>query len=111
MFKNDAGKLMVYAPTPASTTHRLNSVKAATEEMAKQLNIDFEIKKQSKGPSPIYVYYENGNEDPIPIYCDEGKTGDPAEIASKIKNMIFVLSFHPRHKALKRAREALFTFS
>jgi len=111
MFKNDAGKLMVYASSEVSPRQRLQSVRTAAETMAKQLNMGFEIVKQSKGTSPIYVYYENGDEEPIPIYCDEGKTGDQIEISSKIKNMIFVLSFHPKHAALKNAREALLTFS
>ncbi len=102
---------MIYTSNPNSTTHRLQSVKNATEEMAKQLKLDFEIVRQTQGSSPIYVYYGCGNDEPIPLYCDEGKTGDPKEISSKIKNMIFVLSFHPRHKALRQAREALFTFS
>jgi hypothetical protein len=111
MFKNDSGKLMVYASTDASPKQRLQSVKTATEEMAKKFNLDFEVVKKTKGASQIYVYYENGNDDPIPLYCDEGKTGDATEISSKIKNMMFVLSFHPRHAALAQARKALFTFS
>jgi hypothetical protein len=102
---------MIYTSNPNSATHRLQSVKSATEEMAKQLKLDFEIVRQTQGPSPIYVYYGYGNDEPIPLYCDEGKTGDPKDISSKIKNMIFVLSFHPRHQALRQAREALLTFS
>lgn len=111
MFKNDFGKLMVYASNEASPKQRLQSVKTATEEMARKLNMNFEMVKQAKGAAPIYVYYENGDDEPIPLYCDEGKTGDLAEISSKIKNMIFVLSFHPRHAALKQARKTLFVFS
>jgi len=102
---------MVYASTEESPRQRLLSVKAAAETMAKQLNMDFEMVRQVEGVSPIYVYYENGDDEPIPLYCDEGKTGDKAEISSKIRNMIFVLSFHPQHEALKSARKALFAFS
>ena len=111
MFKNDSGKLMVYASANASPKLRLQSVKSATQKMAKQLNLNFEVVKQTQGSSPIYVYYDCGDEEPIPIYCDEGKNGDLTEIASKIRNMMFVLSFHPRHAALKQARKALFTLS
>ncbi len=111
MFKNDSGKLMVYASTTASPKQRLQSVKTATEKMAKQLNMDFELVRQTKGSASIYVYYENGNDEPIPIYCDEGKNGDLTEISSKLRNMMFVLSFHPRHAALKQARKALFAYS
>lgn len=111
MFKTDSGKLMVYASTGASPRQRLQSVKTAAETMAKQLNLDFEMVNKTNGSSPIYVYYENGNGEPIPLYCDEGKTGDLAEISSKIRNMMFVLSFHPKHVGLKNARKALFAFS
>ena len=111
MFKTDSGKLMVYASTEVSPRQRLQSVKTAAEAMAKQLNMDFEMVRQVNGISPIYVYYENGDDEPIPLYCDEGKSGDPAEISSKIRNMMFVLSFHPRHEALKQARKTLFAFS
>ena len=111
MFKNDSGKLMVCASKQTSPRLRLQSVMTATQEMAKQLNLNFEMVKQTQGASPIYVYYDCGSEEPIPIYCDEGKNGDLKEIASKIRNMMFVLSFHPRHAALKQARKALFTLS
>ncbi len=107
MYKTDSGKLMVYASATSSPKQRLQSVKTATEKMAKQLNLDFEMVKQTKGSTPIYVYYESGDKEPIPLYCDEGKTGDSSEISSKIRSMIFVLSFHPRHAALKQARKAL----
>jgi hypothetical protein len=109
MFKNDSGKLMVYASTVSSPKQRLRSVSTATEKMAKQLNMDFEVVKQREGCGQIYVYYEQGGDEPIPIYCDEGKTGDLQEIHSRLRNMMFVLSFHPRHTALKQARKALFT--
>jgi hypothetical protein len=111
MFKNDLGKLMVCASEASPSNRRLGSVKIAAEKMAKQLNLSFEMVKQKRGSSPIYVYYDCGDDEPIPIYCDEGKTGDPTEISSKIKSMMFVLSFHPRHAALRQARKALFTLS
>jgi hypothetical protein len=103
MLKNDSGKLMVYASAPSQ---RLQSVKTAAEKTAKQLNLNFGMVRQTKG-APIYVYYECGGEDPIPVYCDEGKSGDLLEIAAKIRSMMFVLSFHPKHAALKQARKAL----
>jgi hypothetical protein len=107
VFKNDSGKLMVYASAVSSHRERLQSVRTAAKRMAKQLNLDFKMVKQTKGCSPIYVYYEQGEDDPIPIYCDEGKTGDLQEIFSRLRNMMFVLSFHPKHAALKQARKAL----
>jgi len=109
MFRNDSGKLMVYASTVSSPRERLHSVKTATEAMAKQLNLNFEMVKQTSSNSPIYVYYEQGNDEPIPLYCDEGKTGDLQEIQARLKSMMFVLSFHPKHTALRNARKELFT--
>jgi hypothetical protein len=108
MFKNDSGKLTIYASPNSSARARLQSVRDATETTAKQLNLNFEIVKQTRGASPIYVYYEQGDEEPIPLYCDEGKTGDLQEIQERLKSMMFVLSFHPKHTALKTARKALF---
>ena len=102
---------MIYASASSSRRQRLQSIKSVAEQMAKQLNLDFEVVKQACGYSPIYVYYEYGGLEPIPIYCDEGKNGDPAEISSKIRGMMFVLSFHPRHAALREARKMLLTLS
>ena len=107
MFKNDSGKLMVYASTAFSSRQRLHSVRTAAEKMAKQLNLNFEMVPQHSGASQIYVYYEQGEEEPIPIYCDEGKDGDLAEIQARLRNMMFVLSFHPKHAALRQARYTL----
>jgi hypothetical protein len=107
MFRTDLGKLTVYASAASAPRQRLQSVKTAAEAMAKQLNLNFEMVKQAQG-APIYVYYESGgDEEPIPIYCDEGKTGDFSEISTKIRSMMFVLSFHPRHAALRQARKTL----
>ena len=84
---------------------------AATEKIAELLNLDFEMVPQRRGCSQIYVYYEHGDDEPIPIYCDEGKKGDLQEIKARLKNMMFVLSFHPRHTTLKQARKTLIALS
>jgi hypothetical protein len=107
MFKSDSGKLMVYASGASTNNQRLRSVKTATEKTAKQLNMDFEVIKKTKSCAQIYVYYESNVEEPIPLYCDEGKTGDLQEIREKIKNMMFVLSFHPKHSELKQVRSSI----
>jgi hypothetical protein len=107
MFKNDSGKLLVYASTGAPHKKRLQSVRTATEETAKLLNLNFEMIRFRKSFSQIYVYYENGDDEPIPIYCDEGKAGDLQEICATLRNMMFVLSFHPKHSALRQARKAI----
>ena len=102
---------MVYMSTAASRRKRLHSVKTATEETAKRLNLGFEVVRFRKRFSQIYVYYENGVDEPIPIYCDEGKTSGMSEICAILKNMMFVLSFHPAHSALRDARKGFTGFS
>ena len=107
MLKNDTGKLIIYSSSASSHDQGLISVKTATEKLAHQLNLDFEMVKQTNGVNQIYVYYENGNDDPIPLYCNEGKCDDKEEICEKLRNMIFVLSFHPKHTALKHVRSEI----
>jgi hypothetical protein len=79
----------------------------ATEKTAKLLNLGFEVVNSHRSYSPIYVYYENGCDEPVPIYCDEGKSFESHEICSTLRNMMFVLSFHPRNAALRQARKAI----
>jgi hypothetical protein len=107
MFRNNYGRLLVYASAAAPHKKRLQSVRSATEETAKLLNLEFGMVKFRPGFSQIYVYYENGCDEPIPIYCDEGKRFGLEEIRSRLRKMMFVLSFHPRHSALKRMRPEL----
>jgi hypothetical protein len=108
VLKNNSGKLLVYASTDVPRKKRLASVRTATEEMAKLLNLDFEVVRFRNSGSQIYVYYECGDGDePIPLYCDEGKAGDLQEICETLRKMVFVLSFHPKHSALKQVRSAI----
>ena len=111
MFKENPGKLMVYASTGLPSRDRLDSVRTAAKETAKQLNLEFEIVRFDRASTPIYVYYEENNEDPIPLYCDEGKISGLEEISSALRHMMFVLSFHPKHSALARMRSELLKLS
>ena len=112
MFKENSGKLMVYASTGAPEGKRLDSVKSAAQATAQRLKLDFELVKLDKASSPIYVYYEEkGDEEPIPLYCDEGKMSGLEDICLALKNMMFVLSFHPKHSALKQIRGELLKLS
>ncbi len=102
---------MVYASTGLPSKGRLQSVKDAAKVMADRLNLEFEMVRFDRC-SPIYVYYEqNEDEEPIPLYCDEGKTSGLEEISSKLGNMMFVLSFHPKHSILKEMRSELLKLS
>ena len=112
VLKGNCGKLMVYASTGIPSRKRLDSVRTAAKDTAKRLNLDFEIVRFERASSPIYVYYEeNDDEEPIPLYCDEGKISSLEEISSKLRNMMFVLSFHPKHSELIEIRKELLKLS
>ncbi len=112
MFKGNCGKLMVYASSGLLSKKRLDSVKVAAKDTAKRLNLDFEMVRFDKAASPIYVYYEeNDSEEPIPLYCDEGKKANLEEISNALRRMMFVLSFHPKHSVLKEMRSQLLRLS
>jgi hypothetical protein len=111
VYKNNAGKLTIYASDEFPSKKRLESIKTATKETAKQLNLDFAMVRFERSGSPIYVYYESDGFDPIPLYCDEGKMSDLEEISSTLRNMMFVLSFHPRHTALRQMRKEIVKLS
>jgi hypothetical protein len=111
MFKGNSGKLMVYTPTGLPSTERLQNVRDAAKETAKRLNLDFEIVRFERQSTPIYVYYEENNGEPIPLYCDEGKMIDYEEIGSALRHMMFVLSFHPKHMGLAQMRSELLKLS
>ena len=109
MFKENCGKLMVYASTGIPRGKRLESVRTAAKETAKRLNLDFDEVRSKKTGMPIYVYFEDGNDEAIPLYCDEGKIAGLNEISSTLRNMMYVLSFHPKHAALKHLRNRIIT--
>ena len=108
VYNNNLGKLLVYASTDFPLKKRLASVRTATEETAKLLKLDFELVKFRNRSLQIYVYYTCGDgSEPIPLYCDKGKEGNLQEISSTLRKMMFVLSFHPKHFALKQVRNAI----
>ena len=111
MLNNFNGKLLVYASSFAFHQKRLESVSKAAEKMAKFLKLNVEIVKFKERFTSIYVYYKKGNEEPIPIYYDKGEEGDIQEICTTLRNMIFMLSFHPKHLALKQIRKEIMQFS
>lgn len=111
MFENSDGKLLVYASTFTSKKKRLNPISSAAEKMAKMLKMNVEVKTFRKRFTPIYIYYKDGEEEPIPIYCDNGEHSDIQEIYKVLRNMMFVLSFHPKHSALRSMRKEIMHFS
>jgi hypothetical protein len=111
MFENSNGKLLVYASSFSCRKKHMKSIRAAAEEMARRFELSFEVKTFREKFTPIYVYYKDGEEEPIPIYCNSNKKSSIEEICAALKNMMFVLSFHPRHSALRHVRNEIMQFS
>ena len=109
--ENSNGKLLIYASSFTSHEKRLKSVSMAAEKMAKLLKLSFEIVTFGEKITPIYVYYKNGDEEPIPIYCDKGRKTNIQEVYTALRNMMFVLSFHPKHSTLRQIRNGIMQFS
>lgn len=105
------GKLLIYASGESGNEKRLRSVSVAAEKIAKLLKLPMEVVSFREEFSPIYVYYKNADEEPIPIYCDIGREFNIKEVYKALRNMMFVLSFHPKHSALKQIRKELMLFS
>jgi hypothetical protein len=110
MFKN-SGKLLLFVSPDGSPRKRLSSVREAAIETATRLKLDFEVVNFTRSCNQIYVYYENGHDEPVPIYCDEGKKFDTESICASLRKMMFVLSFHPRNSALRAMRTELMGLS
>lgn len=110
MFGN-SGKLLLYASSGGNRKKRLDSVREAAEETAERLNLGFEMVHFKKTCNQIYIYYENGRDEPVPIYCDEGKRMSAEGICLNLRRMMFVLSFHPRNSALRTIRTEIMRFS
>jgi hypothetical protein len=109
MLECSSGKLFVYASS--FSQKRLKPVSMAAEKMAKLLKLNFEIKTFRKSFTPIYVYYKTGDEEPIPIYCSNNGQSNMEEVYMTLRNMMFVLSFHPKHQALRQVRKEIMQFS
>lgn len=105
------GKLLVYASTFAFNGRRLRLVSTTVARVARLLNLDFEVVAFTGKFKPIYVYYKNGEEEPIPLYCDKDGRVKPSSVLSALKSMMFVLSFHPRYSALKHMRNEIMKLS
>ncbi len=108
MIDSAGGKLFVYASS--FNQKRLKPVSVAAQKVAGLLKLNFEIKTLRKCFTPIYVYYEIGNDVPIPIYCNNSQSS-MEEVYMVLRNMMFVLSFHPKHEALRQVRKEIMQFS
>ena len=109
MLNCSSGKLCVYGSV--SSQKRLKPISIAAEKMANLLKLNFEIKTFRKNFTPIYVYYKKGDEEPIPVYWDNNSQINIDEVYTALRNMMFVLSFHPKHQALRLVRKEIIQFS
>ncbi len=110
MLRAQTGKLLVYTSSSSQHENRFKPISIAAEKMAKVLKTDVEVKTLRKKFSPIYVYYKNGDEEPIPIYWSN-KESNTQDVYDALRNMIFVLSFHPKNSALRELRKEIMQFS
>ncbi|MEM3162317.1 MAG: hypothetical protein QW056_04965 [Candidatus Bathyarchaeia archaeon] len=112
MLGKTRGRLVVYSSKPICERKRLRTVSVAVEKTAKNLNLDVEFITIKGRNAPIYVYYQNGEEEPVPLYCDKNQNDNAERVYRALRSMMFVLSFHPRYKtALSAAREGIMRFS
>jgi hypothetical protein len=109
MMECGGGKLFVYVSS--FSQKRSKPISMAAEKMARLLKLNFEVKTLKKSSSPTYVYYETGIDAPIPIYCSSTDKSSADEVYTALRNMMFVLSFHPKHKALRHVRKEIMQHS
>lgn len=102
MLENN-GKFMIYASN-SPRPERLKIVGSAVAKVASFLRLDTELSHRRKLLS-IYVYYKSDAGDEIPVYCDWGKGWKEEDVFRAIRNMMFVLSFHPHHLSLRAIRK------
>jgi hypothetical protein len=107
MLHPDTGRLLVYASSFVSRENRLKLVSSAAEKMAALLKMQVEVRTFQNRFTPIYVYYKYGDEEPIPLYCNNGEELKVEDAYATLRRMMFVLSFHPRHSALRQARKLI----
>jgi hypothetical protein len=104
-----SARLLVYASR--SHGNSLRSVNVATERIASMLGIGYEVVNLAKENTPTYVYYQDGEGEAIPIFCEKHKRSKFDEVYAHLRNMIFVLSFHPKHSDLRQFRGQLMALS
>lgn len=104
------GKLLLYSAPSFDAASRVEIVRSAVRRVAEKLDLKMEV-AQGKSSGHVFVYYKSDMGDEIPIYSDFGKEGGVEDVYRAIVNMMFVLSFHPKHSVLKTIRGEVMRFS
>jgi hypothetical protein len=102
---------LVYASNFELGGKRLQSISVAAQKIGRLLKLPIHVVTFRDEFDPIYIYYKNGDNSPIPLYCDKEGETDVEKIYRVLRNMIFVLSFHPAHSALISIRKEAMQFS
>lgn len=102
IFSNE--KFLICASRFSRRKNRLKTVGRAVVRVAERLGVDIEVYSR-KNILSIFVYYMNGNNEEIPVYCDWGKTLNEEDVYHAIRSVIYALSFHPRYEVLQTIRK------
>lgn len=102
---NNNGSFKVYASNKPNL-ERLKIVGSAVAKLADSLKLRTEVSPKENVLS-IYVYYRASGGVEIPVYSDWGKNWKEEEVHRAIRNMLFVLSFHPNHSRLRTVRQKM----
>ena len=111
MFRDTNGKLLVYTSGLNPRQEQLKPVSLAAEKMARILNLSLEIVTYNEEFAPVFVCYKYSDDEPVPIYCTRNGESDMQEIYTTLRNMMFVLSFHPKYSALRQIRREIMQLS
>lgn len=103
---SDNGKFLIYTSRFSGHSDRLRVVGSAVAKVARSLSLSVEVAPTKKILS-VYVYYRNESGEEIPVYCDWGKNWGEEDVYKAIRNMMFVLSFHPEYTGLQNIRKEM----
>ncbi|MEM3769836.1 MAG: hypothetical protein QXG76_01440 [Candidatus Bathyarchaeia archaeon] len=109
--EDSRGKLLVYVSNAGTHRERRKAVSVAVEKTARMLNLGVEVVPLKDARAPTYVYYKDGENEPVPLYCDKENKDSIEKVCTALRSMMFVLSFHPKFSALKKVRKQIIRFS
>jgi len=100
------GKILIYAPNNSSGFDVVKNIENAASKIAKRLKLGLEIIQRADLNS-VWVYFESCDGQLIPVYFNYWPDCPEEEVYMKIRNMMFVLSFHPRFGGLRPIRREI----